>query len=206
MSEKINHQKSNNDIKNDLIDLKLRSYQVDGKKGNESRVITIPFGTNTRDLAGKKLPFFYHEYLYKYCEIESNTNENMLNYFRTIRHDVKVALDIPEVLQTLEDFIDVLDRPLDDDKKKLLPRYKKLKRLESVYDILVSFTLTLIHNFYWKDITLGVEKGSGTKNLTYRIQQILPLIISIKQSLESEIEKEFPADKYEKELFDKFKK
>jgi hypothetical protein len=45
-----------------------------------------------------------------------------------------------------------------------------MKRLESFYEILIKFTLTVLHNFFWNDITLGVDKGSGTKNLSYRIQ------------------------------------
>jgi hypothetical protein len=204
MAEKIKHQKSNNEIKNDLIDLKLRSYQVESGSQDESKLITKSFGSENSLLVGKKIPFFFSEYLCKRKFIHNSTDD-MSDYFKTIMHDVRVALDIPEVLQTLEDYIDVLDRPESDNKKLLLPRYKKLKRLESVYDLLVSFILSLIHNFYWKDITLGVEKGVGTKNLTYRIQQILPLVLKIKHDLEDEIEKEYPHDKYEKELFTKFR-
>jgi hypothetical protein len=202
MAEKIKHQKSNNEVKEDLIDIRLRSFQVDSTNDVESNLITKSFGSknNNNKLTAKQIPFFFNEYLFRLKEIEDK-NDNMTNYFRTIRHDVKVALDIPEVLQTLEDFIDVLDRPADDDKKKLLPRYKKLKRLESMYELLISFTLSLIHNFFWRDITEGVAKGTGTKNLSYVIKQVLPIIIKLKYDLEDQINEEFKMDEYEQQLF-----
>jgi hypothetical protein len=170
-------------------------------KDDESKLITKSFGKENNILKGKSIPFLFNEYLYVSKELTNKGDDNMTSYFRTIRQDVKVALDIPQVLQTLEDYIDVLDRPADENKKKLLPRYKKLKRLESVYDLLVSFTLSLIHNFFWKDITLGCDKGAGTKNLSYRIQQVMPIVLKLKRDLESEIEHEYPHDAYEKQLF-----
>ena len=202
MAEKIKHQKSNNEIKDDLVDLRLRSYHVDSKADTESKLITKAFGVENNKLKSKQIPFFFSEYLYKTKEfIADSTADKMRDYFRTIRHDVKVALDIPEILQTLEDFIDVLDRPADYDKKILLPRFKKLKKLESMYDILISFTLTLFHNFFWRDITEGVDKGSGTKNLSFVIKQILPIIIKLKHDLEDKINEEFKMDAHEISLF-----
>jgi hypothetical protein len=113
MAEKIKHQKSNNEIKNDLVDLKLRSFQVESATDTQSELITKAFGKSNKLLTGKLIPFFFSEYLYKTKEfIKDSTPDKMRDYFRTIRHDVKVALDIPEILQTLEDFIDVLDRPV----------------------------------------------------------------------------------------------
>ena len=44
-----------------------------------------------------------------------------------------------------------------------------MKRLESFYEILIKFTMTLIHNFFWLDIKKGVD-GVGTKPLSYRIK------------------------------------
>ena len=123
MAEKIKHQKSNNEIKNDLIDLKLRSYKVDDKSQDEGKLISKSFGNENSLLFGKKLPFFFSEYL-RQRKFIHNSDDNMSDYFKTIIHDVRIALDIPEVLQTLEDYIDVLDRPETDNKKILLPRYK----------------------------------------------------------------------------------
>jgi len=104
---------------------------------------------------------------------------------------LKYAYDVYTILQSYEDFIDTLDRPADENKKKLLPRYKKMKRLESFYEILIRFTLTVLHNFVWEDITKGVD-GLGSKNVSYRIKQILPIMIKIKKMFEDEIDKEFP--------------
>jgi hypothetical protein len=67
-----------------------------------------------------------------------------------------------------------------------------MKRLESFYEILIRFTLTVLHNFFWNDITEGVEKGAGSKNINYKIKQILPIMIKIKHMFEEEIDKEFP--------------
>jgi hypothetical protein len=126
----------------------------------------------------------------------------MLNYFRTLKYDLSVAFDIPEILQKLEDFITVLDKPTDDDAKEKLPRYKKLKRLESFYDTLIKISLTVLHNFYWKDITKGVDgEGRPTKNISYRIQQVLPIMMRLKNEFEDQIEHEFPGDEYERQFF-----
>ena len=207
MAEKIKYEKSSNNIKEDLIDLKLRSYIVDGSNDDLSKEITKAFDLEKAGsgiLKGKTVPYFYSEFLDVFSDLYNNVAV-LKDYFRTIKYDVRMALDIPEILQTLEDFIDVLDRPQDDNKKKLLPRYKKMKRLESFYEILVRFTLTILHNFFWKDITLGVDKGAVTKNLSYRIKQILPMMIKIKHDFEDEIDKEFPRDKYEQEFFTKIR-
>ena len=76
-----------------------------------------------------------------------------------------------------------------------------MKRLESFYEILIKFTLTVLHNFLWFDITLGPDKGAGTKNISYRIKQILPLMIKIKHMFEEEIDKEFPSNIDEKVFY-----
>ena len=75
-----------------------------------------------------------------------------------------------------------------------------MKRLESFYEILIRFTLTVLHNFYWNDITKGVD-GAGSKNISYRVKQILPLMMKVKEMFEDEINKEFPAHISEKEFF-----
>ena len=206
MAEKILHQKSINEIQEDLIDIKLKSYQVSSTNATESNHITQVFGNKNGILKGKIIPFFYSECLDVELEVGEYTNAKMLSYFRSLKHTVKVAFDIPAALEQLEDFTNYLDKPVGNNineinaSKKLLPRYKKMKKLEQLYDTLVRFTLTCIHNFFWTDITLGVEKGVGTKNPSHRIKQLLPLMLYVKKSFEAEIEKEFPADKYEKEL------
>jgi hypothetical protein len=45
-----------------------------------------------------------------------------------------------------------------------------MKRLESFYEILIRFTMTMLHNFFWLDIMKGVDKGVGTKPLSYRLK------------------------------------
>ena len=202
MAEKISKSnKKEKEIKEDLVDINIKSFKCSGANDVQSKLITKPFGLEVAILQNKSIPYFYHELLDK----NEGSYATFYTYFNEIKQELRYAYGTFETLQQLEDYIDVLDRPEDENKKKLLPRYKKLKRLESIYDLLVSFTLSLIHNFYWKDITLGVEKGIGSKNLSYRIQQILPIVIKMKNDLEDKIEKEYPHDQYEKELFTKLR-
>ena len=56
---------------------------------------------------------------------------NLLYLGMVLKQDLKYDYDVYTILQSYEDFIDTLDRPADENKKKLLPRYKKMKRLES---------------------------------------------------------------------------
>jgi hypothetical protein len=44
-----------------------------------------------------------------------------------------------------------------------------MKRLEAFYEILIKFTMTMLHNFFWLDISKGLD-GAGTKPLSYRIK------------------------------------
>jgi len=192
MAEKIQHEKSENNIKEDVLDLKVRHFKVK-VAADESKLITKAFGNENELLKGKQIPFFYSEFLDMNDKLVATVNDKeIVNYFRTLKQDLKYAYDVYTILQSYEDFIDTLDRPADDNKKKLLPRYKKMKRLESFYEILIRFTLTVLHNFLWDDITKGVEKGLGSKNVSYRIKQILPIMIKIKHMFEEEIDKEFP--------------
>jgi SpoVK/Ycf46/Vps4 family AAA+-type ATPase len=201
MAEKIQHDKSESSIKEDVLDLKVRHFKVKYTNDTESKLITNAFGKENDKLKGKQIPFFYSEFLDMNDKIVNTVNNReIVNYFRTLKQDLKYAYDVFDILQKYEDFIDTLDRPADDDKKKLLPRYKKMKRLESFYEILIRFTLTVLHNFYWNDITLGVE-GAGSKNISYRVKQILPLMMKVKEMFEDEINKEFPAHISEKEFF-----
>jgi len=196
MAEKIHHEKTENNIKEDLLDLKVRHFKV--KNADESKLITKAFNNSNGNLANKQIPFFYSEFLdMNDKEIKDVNDKEIVNYFRTLKQDLKYAYDVFDILQKYEDFIDTLDRPTGDTEeailanKKKLPRYKKMKRLESFYEILIRFTLTVLHNFFWNDITLGVE-GAGSKNISYRVKQILPLMIKIKQMFEDEINREFP--------------
>ena len=110
-----------------------------------------------------------------------------------------------DYLQQLEDYIDVLDRPTGKDtaeileNKKKLPRYKKMKRLESFYEILIRFTMTMLHNFFWLDISRG-EKGVGTKPLSYRIKQVIPIMLKLKKMIEDELDHEYPKDRFQMEM------
>ena len=207
MVEKISHDKSINEIQSDIIDLKLSSFKVDGAKDEESKLITKMFGNSNNTLQGKHLPFFYNEGLDIFTAQSTDAKyDNIKKYFTEIKYTVWIAFDIPSVLEELEDFLNVLDKPSGNNveqrqkSKELLPRYKKMMRLKDFYETLVRFTLRCIHNYFWVDITKGVEKGAGVKNVSHCIKKVLPLVLKTKAEFEAEIEKEYPSDKYTDEF------
>ena len=206
--EKLAHDKNLNEIEDEIRDIKLKTFIVNNPE--TSKFITKAFGFETEILSKQMLPFFYNEGLDIALETKMHTNDAVLKYFRQLKRIIELAFDMPAVLEELEDFIHVLDRPAGNTEKeilasmKLLPRYKKLQRLKQFYATLVRFTLRCIHNYFWNDITKGVEKGAGVKNPQFYIKKLIPMISAMKKGFEAEIEREFPSDKYDKE-FGKFK-
>ena len=81
-----------------------------------------------------------------------------------------------------------------------LPFFPRFFVIFHLFLLFFIITLNVLHNFYWNDITLGVE-GAGSKNISYRVKQILPLMMKVKEMFEDEINKEFPAHISEKEFF-----
>lgn len=196
MAEKIKSNKKDKEIKEDLVDINIKSFNCDDSNNDESKLITKYFdyeriGFNI--FKGKTIPFFYNEIL------DNGTDTKINKYFTSIKQELRYAYGTMETLQQLEDYIDVLDRPENEDRKKLLPRYKKMKRLESFYEILIRFTMTMIHNFFWLDIQKGIN-GVGVKPLSYRIKQIIPIMLRLKKDIENELDREYPRDKFEIEL------
>ena len=109
MAEKIKHQKTENEIREDIIELKVRHYKVDDANGTESKLITKCFGVETENLKSKVIPFFYSEFLdMNNTLVKDFNNEKIINYFGTLKQDLRYAFDIFDVLQRYEDFIDNL--------------------------------------------------------------------------------------------------
>lgn len=91
---------------------------------------------------------------------------------------------------------------------------KKYKRLEQVYDILLKFTLELIHLFTYIDFFTfykaangnimdgaGAQAGLGPKILQQNVEQldvyinrILPIILDLKTKLEAQVDLDYPID------------
>jgi DNA-directed RNA polymerase subunit beta' len=77
-------------------------------------------------LKGKQIPFFYSEFLDMNDKKVDNINDKeIVNYFRTLKQDLKYAYDVYTILQSYEDFIDTLDRPADENKKNYYQDIKK---------------------------------------------------------------------------------
>ena len=202
MAEKIKSNKKEKEIKEDLVDISIKSFKVSGANDTQSKLITKPFGVEIAVLQNKSVPYFYHELLDK----NEGSYAAFYNYFNEIKQELRYAYGTFETLQQLEDYIDVLDRPAGANEgeilvnKKKLPRYKKMKRLESFYEILIKFTMTMLHNFFWLDIINGVDKGAGTKPLSYRIKQIVPIMMRLKKEIEAELDLEYPKDRFQTEM------
>jgi len=70
------------------------------------------FGNVSDILMGKHLPFFYNEGLDIFTAHSSDAKyDNIRKYFTEIKYTVWIAFDIPSVLEELEDFLNVLDKP-----------------------------------------------------------------------------------------------
>ena len=168
MAEKIKKNKKDSEVKEELIDLNIPSFKCDGTNDDESFLITKFFNPELKGVnifKNKQVPYFYHENQDIPVIANNLNNQKIFDYYLDIKQKLRYAYNTFEILQNYEDFIDVLDRPENDNKKQLLPRYKKMKRLEAMYEILIRFTMTLIHNFFWRDITEGLSKGTRNKNL-----------------------------------------
>lgn len=137
-------------------------------------------------------------------------NETIKSYFNDLKQRFKVALGIPESLKKLDDMIEVIDRPNaaqagNNDWKKGVPRYKKLLKLNEVYDLLIKFTLELIHRLYWTNFLkrnpeavaqnfVSAEQVPNIHNINNYVERVIPIALNIKKLLEIEVENDFPTD------------
>lgn len=140
----------------------------------------------------------------------ANPNETIKSYFNDLKQRFKVALGIPESLKQLDDMIEVIDRPNNaqannNDWKKGVPRYKKLLKLNEVYDLLIKFTLELIHRLYWTNFLkrnpeaagqnfVSAEQIPNIHNINHYVERVLPISLHIKKLLEIEVENDIPTD------------
>ena len=81
---------------------------------------------------------------------------------------------------------------------KKLPRYLRLKRLESGYERVLCIGLSLIHQYYWVDITNN--ETSVDFSLKDAIIRASPTIIKLKHDVEDYVRTEFSYDAQEDAL------
>jgi hypothetical protein len=139
------------------------------------------------NFVGKTIPFFYLRSLDDKTDLNTSTRQ----YFNDIKNRLKQALGIPQTIKKLSDIIEVIDRPQIENNdnlnwRNLVPRGKKLNRLKVVYEILLKFTLEMIHNFYWVDflkVNMGpnnaivsVDQNTNIHNINHYIERFTNFI------------------------------
>jgi len=163
-----------------------------------SEYITEAYGNKTNSLNGASIEFFYNEKLDLYNiepgnGLQSNivfgrqklVSSQILNYKKKLRD----ALNIPKVLKGIRTCITYLDGVNDEATMKTLPRYQRLKRLESLYETVIRIGLILIHNYYWNDITKN--ETSIDFSIKEAIARASPTIIQLKHDMEEIVRIEF---------------
>jgi hypothetical protein len=94
MAEKIKSNKKEKEIKEDLVDINIKSLKLDSN-GNDSRLITRVFnGVEDANLfKNKVIPFIYNELL------DNNTNNKFNSYYSEIKQELRYAYGTMESLQ-----------------------------------------------------------------------------------------------------------
>jgi hypothetical protein len=205
--------KTDQKIKNDILNLEFESYTLGA---GDSDYITEKFGNKNKDLDGKTIEFFYNErldipefvglnvvnvgssFLQRSNLFVNIPRINVSSYIINLRKKLRDALNIPKVMKGLRVAINVLDGITDLKIMKTLPRYQKLKRLESGYERVISISLSLIHQYYWVDIT--TNESSIDYSLKEAIKMTSPLIIKLKHEIEELVKTEFKYDASEEKL------
>jgi predicted DNA-binding protein YlxM (UPF0122 family)/flavin-binding protein dodecin len=180
-----------------ILKIEFEPFQVNNRQ--YSKIITKAFGNETETLNSATIEFFYNEKLdieeinKEINILRSNVfdvrqkfvNSQILNYKKKLRD----ALNIPKVLKGIRTCITYLDGVSDEDTIKTLPRYQRLKRLESLYETVIKIGLTLIHNYYWNDITKN--ETSVDFSIKEAIARASPTIIQLKHDMEEVVRIEF---------------
>ena len=120
------------------------------------------------DLAGIH-KFIYSETIENYLLRYNSNDDNIVllkKYFQNLRNEMQRALNIPRIIKEFNKRIGWIDGKKIDDDKTNLPRYEKLIRLRRSYDLLVSMSLSIIHNYYWVDITKNEQSTALVAFLT----------------------------------------
>ena len=177
--------KSNHQMNENAVDMNIRQFLF--KTSEDSVTLTAYFNNGTDILKGKYLFFYYPSKYFDEGDIH--------NYVFQLESEFKDVLEIRETLAYLDDEICAIDKIVtDDDRTDRMPfllRYKKMKRLEKFYNSLIEFSLIVLHDFYWIDIT---KNKPGPYPLQNRLLKIMPVILQIKLLFENIIHEEFPTD------------
>lgn len=197
------------EIKHDIINIEFDTFTFGA---GDSEYVTEQFGNKTRILDNLTIEFFYNEKLDLNDQnvnlMRSNlfvsnmflnlSRSNVNNYIKNLKKKLREALNIPKVVKGLRTAIAYLDGVNDPNVMKTLPRYLRLKRLESGYERVICIGLSLIHQYYWVDITNN--ETSVDFSLKDAIIRASPTIIKLKHDVEDYVRTEFSYSAEEEHL------
>ena len=199
-TEKINQDKSEKQVKKDLLDITIPYFYIDSViKGTSINGIVL-----NNLIFGQYIPYFYLNMTQIRKIYDEKTRSDILAYLNKIKDDLSYAFGFPMKHQEIYDTIIAIDRP---DLTKIdinaLPRGKKLNRLRKIHKNIIEYFMQLLHDLYWVDIKTNKK---SSKDLNYYVQSIYPIIKQLIKDLECEVDKEFPSDLIEKQMKIEYKK
>lgn len=171
--EKINEKSIDNTTK-DLVKKRLNKIHFEPLQYNNTIL-----GVSTL----RYFDFIYDDY------IKTITKDEVKNYLLNLDKKMRTALNIRKILKDFEMAMYLNDNNANDDEslKNKLPRQIKMKRVEQMYDLLVDFSLRLLHNLFYVDLKKYNQN-------TYTIEECLkvaePIILSMKDHLETQVNNE----------------
>ena len=122
--------------------------------------------------------FIYNDY------IKNSTVKYDEKYIIALQSKIADALKLRAILKKFEISIYLNDNG---SKDELLPRKRKLNRIKQMYELLVDMSLILIHNFFYVKPLILEE---NTLPLEECIKLATPIILTLKESFETEIHNE----------------
>jgi hypothetical protein len=207
--EKIENEKTDEKVKSDIKKIVIPTYHVDTVE--KAKIIAAIKHAN---IYSYYLPYLYmnddeinlrREYYRSggFNSLADEGGKDIREYINDIKDKFSSALGFPFKQQFLYDTIIAIDRSETDDILKGLPRYKRLERLKKFHKNVLDFTLKILHDFLWIDINTNKR---NTKPLDDYVQMIIPIIMKLVDSFETELEKEYPQDVIEKALRVEYRK
>ena len=195
------------EIKKDIIKINIPNYEV-----NSVYKAKILCDNNSSKILNKYLPFFYLSYYTTSYKREKYKNsslvpgdqgsfdgagQNINEYINNIKDNFDLALGFSEKQRIMDMTIKHVERPETEYIKKQLPSYKRLERTKKLHDIILNFTLKILHDFYWLDFNNYVK---NPQPIEYHIKIIIPLILKLVDKFDEEIKREYPNDVVREQL------
>ena len=119
-------------------------------------------------------------------------------YAQQLEEDFKEVLCIRYTLNIIDIELQLLNNvdmsSVDEDiinKKNMTLGFKKLKRLETLYKLLIEIGLRMLHTYWWTDF---LKHQSSTETLKENLMKVMPIVLHIKKQFEAQVANELPID------------